>query len=208
MNELNKDELVLIAKKLDFYDLINFSNCNKNVYNFLNKRDDIWKYKLDKENLKMLEGYNSRDSYIITKNLVKLKKMLKIHNSISGIIKIDTLIKKNLTLTKIPKEIYFLTNLTKLILNENKIRIIPKQIGNLIKLKILYLIDNLIEELPIEIGELINLENLMLTYNKLKTIPKEISNLTKLKMLYINENPISKIPEEIEHMDIKNFVKN
>ena len=207
MNKLNKDVVIFIAKKLEFYDLINFAISNKHIYNFLFLREDIWKYKLEQDKIKPLEGYNLRDTYIISKNLLKLKKIMSINHSTLSIIKIDVLVKKNLVLTKVPKEIYFLTNLTRLILNSNEIRIIPKQIGNLSRLEILYLIDNLIEELPIEIGDLINLKSLILTYNQLKTIPKEISKLDKLKTLFINENPIVKIPEEIECMNIETFVK-
>jgi Leucine-rich repeat (LRR) protein len=109
---------------------------------------------------------------------------------------------ENLSLGKkkfksLPKEIWQLTNLTKLYLHENLLVILPKEIGKLTNLTELILSKNSINSLPKEIGELTNLTELRLGDNSLTELPKEIWQLTNLTELSLYGNPLDSLPKEI-----------
>jgi len=61
--------------------------------------------------------------------------------------------------------------LTKLLLEKNRIVELTENIGNLSMLKVLHMPDNLLEHLPAEIGQLFNLVMLELSYNWLVDLP-------------------------------------
>ena len=86
-------------------------------------------------------------------------------------------------ITNIPDELCSLNNLRELSLSYNKIRNLPKCIGNMEKLTHLYLSDNLIEKLPATINELHNLEILNLKETKIEKSDKDtieqLENLSK-----------------------------
>jgi hypothetical protein len=94
-------------------------------------------------------------------------------------------------LSKFPMEIFKLSNLEYLYLQENKINNLPNEIGLLKKLKELNLENNEITSIPSEIGMLTNLEYLNISDNELTTIPDEIGMLHILKDLYLNNNILS-----------------
>jgi Leucine-rich repeat (LRR) protein len=96
-----------------------------------------------------------------------------------------------------------LKNLEELLLSRTNIKEIPKEIKNLTKLKKLIIANNLLTEIPKEIGDLKNLEELLLSYNNIKEVPKEIKNLTKLKKLVIANNLLTEISKEM--LDLKNL---
>nr|MDZ8043657.1 COR domain-containing protein [Nostoc sp. DedQUE02] len=93
-----------------------------------------------------------------------------------------------------------LTNLTELVLSDNRITQIPEEIANLTNLTHLYLSHNKITQIPEAITKLTNLTELDLSYNQITQIPEAIANLTNLTQLYLNSNQIIQIPEGIESL--------
>jgi len=89
-----------------------------------------------------------------------------------------------------------MTNLKILILsgnptNPNNFQDLPKEIYRLSNLHTLYLQNCLIDSLPDEIGALSNLVNLYLKHNRINKLPNKITGLRNLKYLDLRENPIS-----------------
>ncbi len=70
MNKLNKDELYMIATKLNLKDLYSFCMCNKRIRETILLKNDIWKY-----HLKMLK--NKKVYYSIMIKLIMLDNLLK-----------------------------------------------------------------------------------------------------------------------------------
>lgn len=79
----------------------------------------------------------------------------------------------------------------------NNITKLPKGIGNLAELTDIYLQFNSLSELPIEIGNLRKLKVLKLGGNDLTFLPKSIGNLKELEILTIWNNQLIELPEEI-----------
>ncbi len=124
------------------------------------------------------------------------------------------------SITGVPKNIGYLTDLKKLNLSYNKIKTIPKSIGNLRNLTHLYLKDTQLTKLPDSISnlnkltklcitdcpltslpdsicDLINLTFLDLAGNELIDIPKNIAKLINLNYLTLDSNNLSKIPDSV-----------
>lgn len=106
----------------------------------------------------------------------------------------------NLRLKSIPQELWYLTNLSTLYLQDNQLTSISTEIGNLTNLTRLNLVVNQITSIPKEIGNLINLTHLHLGGNKLTSIPEEIGNLTNLTYLGLGGNQLTSIPETIVNL--------
>ena len=106
----------------------------------------------------------------------------------------------------IPSEIGNLTNLERLVLNDNQLTgSIPSEIGNLTNLIWLILdVNELTGSIPSEIGNLTNLTRLFLGDNQLTgSIPPEIGNLTNLTLLFLYNNQLTgDVPESICNLDI------
>jgi hypothetical protein len=100
----------------------------------------------------------------------------------------------------LPKEIFNLTELTRLHLQNNSLIELPIEIGKLVNLKELKLGGNLIASLPSEIGNLSKLEVLTAWSNSLKCMPSEIGLLTNLKGLSLWGNSLITLPEEITNL--------
>ncbi|XP_067015352.2 leucine-rich repeat-containing protein 47 [Anabrus simplex] len=93
-----------------------------------------------------------------------------------------------------------LVNLTTLVLHSNKISSLPTTIGNLSKLKVLDLSRNKLESVPDELKNLLQLTTLNLASNSLQEIPC-LSMNTKLSVLDLSRNKFEKFPD-ICHADL------
>ncbi len=100
-------------------------------------------------------------------------------------------------LTKLPKGIGNLAELTDIYLQFNSLSELPAEIGNLRKLKTLKLGGNNLSFLPKNIGNLKELEILTIWNNQLKELPEELCLLTNLKGLDISMNSLSILPDYI-----------
>jgi internalin A len=100
-------------------------------------------------------------------------------------------------ITKIPDAILYLSNLQQLDLGVNQITKIPDAIASLSNLQYLYLGVNQITKIPDAIASLSNLQYLYLYDNKITEIPNVIAALSNLKRLYLHDNKITKIPDAI-----------
>ncbi|KAJ8668588.1 hypothetical protein QAD02_010251, partial [Eretmocerus hayati] len=85
-----------------------------------------------------------------------------------------------------------LTHLTGLYLNDNNLQRIPPEIGCLVNLVKLDLSSNKLRSLPAELGDLINLRELLLNQNFLRVLPYELGKLFQLQVLGLHGNPLSK----------------
>lgn len=117
----------------------------------------------------------------------------------------------NNKLSIIPPEIGQLTNLERLIAYCNQISNLPVEIGNLKKLKSLWLFRNKLEYLPSAIGNLTDLEVLCFSTNLVLVLPSEICNLVKLQIFDCSDNNLTNLPEDIgrlESLEFLNVSKN
>ncbi|XP_071569706.1 CCR4-NOT transcription complex subunit 6-like isoform X3 [Temnothorax nylanderi] len=85
-----------------------------------------------------------------------------------------------------------MTHLTALYLNDNSLQRVPSEIGRLVNLRILDLSSNKLRSLPAELGELIYLRELLLNQNYLRVLPYELGKLFQLQVLGLQGNPLSK----------------
>ncbi|XP_020144492.1 leucine-rich repeat-containing protein 40 isoform X3 [Microcebus murinus] len=92
------------------------------------------------------------------------------------------------------------TDLTKLIISNNKLQSLTDDLRLLPALTVLDIHDNQLTSLPSAIGELENLQKLNVSHNKLKTLPEEIANLRNLKGLYLQHNELTCISEGFEQL--------
>jgi Leucine-rich repeat (LRR) protein len=102
------------------------------------------------------------------------------------------------SLTTIPEEIKYLTNLKSLNLSDNKITAIPEHIfDHLVNLESLYISTNQMTAIPEHLFDnLINLNKLTLFNNKIKDITAHMfHHLTNLHSLNLTNNQITAIPE-------------
>nr|XP_031539338.1 leucine-rich repeat-containing protein 40 isoform X2 [Vicugna pacos] len=92
------------------------------------------------------------------------------------------------------------TDLTKLIISNNKLQSLTDDLRLLPALTLLDIHDNQLTSLPSAIKELENLQKLNVSHNKLKILPEEITNLRNLKGLYLQHNELTCIPEGFEQL--------
>nr|XP_051713584.1 leucine-rich repeat-containing protein 40 isoform X3 [Oryctolagus cuniculus] len=92
------------------------------------------------------------------------------------------------------------TDLTKLIISNNKLQSLADDLRLLPALTVLDIHDNQLTTLPSAIRELENLQKLNVSHNKLKILPEEITNLRNLKSLYLQHNELAVIPEGFEQL--------
>ena len=231
MENLNKDQLFLLAIELDLPNLLSFCGSSKRINELLCNRNEIWLHKLINEypNYKDFNfDKNLKEIYTTLYQLQKLKEKLNLDLNYS-LLDLYNLQEFNLysneieeipkeigqlhnlqildlsynDIKQIPKEIGLLHNLQTLDLSGNRIKQIPKEIGLLHKLETLNLYDNYIKEIPKEIERLKNLQYFNLSDNHIKQIPKEIGQLHKLETLVLYSNEIEEIPKEIgQHIKI------
>ncbi|KAB0394237.1 hypothetical protein E2I00_014525, partial [Balaenoptera physalus] len=92
------------------------------------------------------------------------------------------------------------TDLTKLIISNNKLQSLTDDLRLLPALTVLDIHDNQLTSLPSAIRELENLQKLNVSHNKLKILPEEITNLRNLKGLYLQHNELTCIPRGFEQL--------
>ncbi|CAH0392845.1 unnamed protein product [Bemisia tabaci] len=89
-------------------------------------------------------------------------------------------------------DLWQLTHLTCLYLNDNCLSRLPGDISRLSSLNVLDLSNNKLRSLPAELGELIYLRELLLNNNLLRSLPYELGKLFQLQSLGLNGNPLCK----------------
>ncbi len=85
-------------------------------------------------------------------------------------------------------QLWSLTHLTSLYLNDNCLTRVPPDICKLTSLQYLDLSTNKLRNLPAEIGDLIMLRELLLNNNILRSLPYELGKLFQLQNLGINKS--------------------
>uniref|UniRef100_A0A2A4JY56 CCR4-NOT transcription complex subunit 6-like n=1 Tax=Heliothis virescens TaxID=7102 RepID=A0A2A4JY56_HELVI len=89
-------------------------------------------------------------------------------------------------------QLFQLTHLTALYLNDNSLQRIPPDINQLANLHTLDISNNKLRSLPAELGDLIQLRELHLHNNYLRVLPYELGKLFHLQLLGLGGNPLSK----------------
>src|ERR1044072_5459094 len=102
-----------------------------------------------------------------------------------------------LNLTELPPELFELSNLIRLQLNDNEITIIPDEFSVFTQLRILWFQNNKITEIPKAICQLFSLQELSLSSNQISVLPDAFSDLSNLKKLFLYNNNLGAIPEVI-----------
>ncbi|XP_042538790.1 leucine-rich repeat-containing protein 40 [Dipodomys spectabilis] len=92
------------------------------------------------------------------------------------------------------------TDLTKLIISNNKLQSLTDDLRLLPALIVLDIHDNQLTSLPSAIRELENLQKLNVSRNKLEVLPEEVTHLRNLKTLYLQHNALTYIPEGFEQL--------
>src|SRR5260370_5090496 len=102
-----------------------------------------------------------------------------------------------LALTQLPPELWQLTNLQEIYLDNNQLSQLPPELWRLTNLQKLSLGGNQLSQLPLELWQLINLQKLGLSYNQLSQLPADIGHLTNLQELKLGKNLLSQLPPEL-----------
>ncbi|XP_045487869.1 CCR4-NOT transcription complex subunit 6 isoform X1 [Pieris rapae] len=89
-------------------------------------------------------------------------------------------------------QLFQLSHLTALYLNDNSLQRIPPDINQLVNLHTLDLSSNKLRTLPAELGDLIQLRELHLHNNYLRVLPYDLGKLFHLQLLGLQGNPLSK----------------
>ncbi|KAK3610234.1 hypothetical protein CHS0354_022287 [Potamilus streckersoni] len=115
------------------------------------------------------------------------------------------------TTNKNPQDIWKLSDLIELCLQNNEITELPDSIGDLHNLEILDVRDNHLTALPGRVGNITSLKKLQISSNKIKKLPKEIGNLKNLTTLEALKNELSYIPLQLascENLTILSLDRN
>lgn len=113
--------------------------------------------------------------------------------------------------SKLPKEIDCLVNLTEIDASYNNISELPWEFRNLKKLKVINFSHNRLIDIPGVICQQTQLIKLNLEGNLIKKVPPTIANLVQLEELNISFNQIIDIPAEVsslKHIKIFNLAAN
>jgi hypothetical protein len=110
---------------------------------------------------------------------------------------LQTLYLDNHQLTSLPTELFQLTNLQMLGLHDNQLSSLPAELGQLTNLRDLNLNNNQLSSLPAELFQLTNLRELDLNGNQLGSLPAELGQLTKLEWLWLSNNRLTNLPAEL-----------
>lgn len=103
-------------------------------------------------------------------------------------------------LKRIPKELWKLTALENLNLEDLHLTLLPNVIGRLTALKELYISNNSLTTLPDSISQLTALKQLQAEKNLLRSLPNTIGELTALEELDLSDNPLTTFPDSISQL--------
>lgn len=95
------------------------------------------------------------------------------------------------TICNLSPQLWRLSHLTSLYLNDNNLTRIPADISRLTSLLLLDLSANKLRSLPSELGDLVMLRELLLNNNYLRVLPFELGKLFQLQNLGLKGNPLS-----------------
>ena len=116
-------------------------------------------------------------------------------------------------LSRIPREVYFITELEVLDMSPEreaclyyKLTSLSPYIGQLINLRVLMLDTNEMVELPDEICLLSNLERLSLSNNHFAELPRNFGRLKKLTSLHLSNNEVKTFPIQICELENLTFL--
>ena len=123
---------------------------------------------------------------------------------------LDTIDKSHSNLTAVPDDVLrhgkYLEDLS---LEANHLTELPKSIWQMHKLRRLILSDNEIEEIPEELGDLLFLEELDLRQNDFREVPESIEKCKQITSLDISNNTLGELPESITKLEaLQNWVAN
>lgn len=100
-------------------------------------------------------------------------------------------------LTFLPDEVFTLTNLKRLDVNNSGITEIPEGIGNLLNLEELNVSSTGISKLPDQVWNLTKLKSLSFSNTAVSNISENIGNLTDLEILEMSNTEVSSLPDAI-----------
>ncbi|KAI5109366.1 leucine-rich repeat-containing protein 40, partial [Silurus meridionalis] len=103
-------------------------------------------------------------------------------------------------LTELPTELWRLTNLRCLHLQQNLLELLPADLGQLCHLEDLDVSNNKLMAIPDSLADLSNLVKLNLSFNNLKSLPPAISEMKNLRMLDCSRNRLESVPPVLAQM--------
>ncbi len=115
------------------------------------------------------------------------------------------LVANNLDFTKIPKEIFKIVSLRRLFLSDNKIKSISKEIIKLKELVELVLINNEFVTFPSNVTVLNKLYNLNLRDNYISSLPDDATNLLSLKIIDLSDNSLTEFPVPLLKLSLQSI---
>ncbi|XP_026105454.1 leucine-rich repeat-containing protein 47-like [Carassius auratus] len=101
------------------------------------------------------------------------------------------------SLHEIHENISHLSHLQSLILCRNKLTAVPKSIGDLKAIKVLDLSVNQLQALPEEICALSELNTLNVSCNSITALPDGLSKCVKLASINVSKNALSRLPDDL-----------
>lgn len=101
-----------------------------------------------------------------------------------------------LPIEKLPLELFSMSELLLLWVNNNKLTVLDPGIGNLQKIQVLKINNNKLTQLPDEIGLCTSLVRLWAHNNRLQTLPRTIGLLEKVEHMSLEKNNITEMPWE------------
>ena len=131
---------------------------------------------------------------------LKGNKLFRVPDAVTELSEIDKLVLDENNLIDLPASISKLKNLIVLKLDENKLTTLPAEIGDLRELRVLWVRLNQLVGLPTSIQRLTKLKELRLNENKLTELPAEIGDLRELRELNVSYNQLVGLPTSIQRL--------
>lgn len=120
-----------------------------------------------------------------------------IPRAVFGLKHLGKLVITNFDITYLPKEIFELKTLYALFVSATSISTLPKEILKLTNITDLWLSRNNFKRFPLQISKMSGLEELNLSGNSISTLPKSFGNLKNLKYLNLGSNNFKVISPSI-----------